>query len=240
MKDHEFKKQAYIDDQLPVEDVVDFEDTLTKTEKAELQKERHFEESLSTKLSLGPTCPEETWNKLKANIETDIRQQKHDPINFKLISLAAVIVISFGLIWTIASPNNRGFRKALKHASLDTDPKVFAKDADVPGDYQKIQSALSTADIHLSLNTNKATHHELKPLGMRILRQGKKNMAQMYFLCCKKPVMVLIAKRDHKPLSDILPQNSMRDHQIFTKIVDNYRITVIGVHSPQEVLDIFS
>ncbi len=266
MKDKKLERQAYLDGQLTVEEALEFEAELTPKEKADLEAEKHFETVLGERLSDGTKCPEPLWNKLKTQMLSEsgldatqllgaaaVNEPAPEPkpalpavsrLDWRSIGLAAMVLINIALLAVVIRDRRATGRSPVVPSEFvfTSDMDVFARDAVIPGDYDKMRSGLTQAGFHLSLAARppRPTAHVIQPLGLRLCRVDGEQIARIYFDCCGYPMLVLVMPKTRNVTLDDLPLSNLDGFQIASKTIDNYRIVVVGQHSPKEILSLFS
>ncbi len=261
MKDKQLERQAYLDGQLSVDEAIVFETDLDSKAKARVEAEKHFETVLGERLSDHSKCPDELWTRVKTQIVTESQNLRAEDLdlpaettakapspapdpkrfNWRVLSLAAVLLLNLALVGLLVKQSAPKPGILPSDFAITTDMKEFAKHAEVPGDYAKMQSALTQNGIHLTLSQpSPKEHHKIEPLGMVSRQVGDKRIAIMYFNCCGQPMTVLLMPKSENVHLDEMPLKNLDDFRVAAKLIDNYRVVVVGQHQPEELLRLFS
>jgi len=72
--EHQLARQAWVDDQLSVGELIPVEAGLTPAERTRLNQERAFEAALGERLRQGPACPEELWQRVTGELRVAASQ----------------------------------------------------------------------------------------------------------------------------------------------------------------------
>lgn len=236
-------RQAYIDEQLPVEEVIAFEAKLSREDKAALEAERRFETALADRLKAAAPCPDELWARVKGQIQSPAPQtlppaRRFWPRFAKPLAWAAIVVLNLGL--AAALLNRVAGRTPELELAFNDDLQAFAETADIPGDIEKMYACLAASRLHVALAPPSPQQHPITPLGMRLQELGGEQVAQLFFSCCNRPMAVFVGRKEAFDLRNIPTRGLPGNVFVATREIDNYRIIVVGPHAPGEILDLFS
>ncbi|HAR67944.1 MAG TPA: hypothetical protein DCR55_17315, partial [Lentisphaeria bacterium] len=96
--DKDLLRQAYMDGELSVEEIIRFESERSEEEFRALQAEQAFESVLIEKLEADCACPDELWQDIQNRIAASQRQPQTRRLVLWLAALAAVVTIVAGLL----------------------------------------------------------------------------------------------------------------------------------------------
>jgi hypothetical protein len=239
---HDMMRQAYIDNQLSVEEAIRFEGELSPSEQRELQNETQFQKTLARHLAAGDDCPDEVWQKIRRQLRNEdnavppVRQLS--PWS-KLLAAAATIAI----VATIALQFTRNQPHEVAQLPAFVPSEEIDTVVEVPGDYRKVGSALAANGFIVNLREpSKGQHHPIDLLGGRFLHVGDKTVAQIFFSCCQQPVQVLVEINSAQLVLDNWNSDDLSDTWYAAhRVIDRkYRVLAVSPHQPDQVLDLFS
>ena len=254
MHDKELKRQAYLDDQLSVDELIEYETDLADDELKTLQKERQFNDELSKKLKEAPACPSDLWQKLETQMKMDseMNSPKSSPVeqtkepkaftfDWKMMALAALLLINAVVIYSAfikkSAPESLTAENILvpKAAFLEQDLQTFASHGDSVSDFNDLIEQLKARNPSLKINIPpEGQHHKINPLAIKKVSISGNEITQLHFECCSKPILVLIVPKDY----DFKVPRNLKVH---IKIVGNYKVICLGSkHDSKEVSDLFT
>lgn len=221
--DRDLRRQAYMDGELPVDEIIRFEAECTDPERAEMEAERAFESALVEQLQPEAECPDQLW----IDLQQRMRTRKRRPSIMIRFGLAAAACLAIALA-------------ILQHHSISV-PLEQPQTADlaVPGSWEKVRSSLTANDFHVSLSPPEAEdHHPISLVGLRYHDVGGDQIAEVRFTCCGHPVSVFLSHSQEIDLvgSLKLPEKTYR----FSQPLDGYQLLAVGRHAPSEILNLFS
>ena len=244
-KKKELIRQAYMDEQLSVEEVIDFEGELCRSEKVEIEKDKQFERSLFSFLANDAECPDAVWQEVRDRIEiqstswfTGIRQKI---FNLRLAAAVALLIFLIAAFVIRVGPTSNVTQA--KHPVLFSgNLHEFSKPATLRGDPESIRQSLFDNGFYVSFGQpEKSADHSVEFLGMRYITMNNETVAQLYFSCCLRPVTVLISRNKQDFAEHYLQiENSFKTMFNASKKTDNYRIFIMGPHPPRHILDLFT
>lgn len=153
-KDDDRNWSAYIDGELSVSEVEEFEAQLSAEELKHLNDEKAFEESIGISLNDAPACPD--------NLLTDVAKQlaqenKNSFMKYKIVAFAA-IAACLALIFLLPKPGTGGPKVPMTVAEL--------KNQSLTGDQlDDINKFLSQKKIDLELTSLAEGHHAKTIIG---------------------------------------------------------------------------
>jgi hypothetical protein len=235
-------RQAYIDNQLSVEETIRLEGELSATDRAELEAEANFQRCLSSQLALGDNCPQQLWHDIQQRMfeESNDRQPILSPTGIipwtRLLAMAACI----GFIYVVALLVNLPVAGKSNISIFPDETVAF----DVPGDSQKVVNTLTANGFFFNLDRPvPGQHHTIDLNGMRFHKIDGRTVTELSFSCCGMPVEVVVEAKNGAPsvlgkwTSAELPGTWFSAHR---EIDNKYRMIVIGPHLPDQVLRLFS
>jgi hypothetical protein len=252
------RRQAYIDGQLSVDEVIAFQDELSAQERKEVDQEMAFEQAFSNHLQHADAtdCPPELWHDLQNRIlrddpegiapSTDVdtpslpNQHPARALWFvqAIAAAAAIAIAAFLLTRNTATPPST----TAVAMALPTDLTAFASEAKLQGDVVKIREALATtafSDINI-LAPSTEDHHAIKFLGMNQETIDGEPAVRLFISCCNRPATILLTHADTKSLQfddKDLPKQVYRAEK---PVGQNHRITILSPHTVDAVLNLFS
>ena len=247
MKDKKDKltRQAYIDQQLSVEEVIVFEDGLSRTDKIEIEADKQFEQALLAKLAENAECPDELWDDIRSRIAFQSSSWftlfRLKALHMQFVAVAAVffaVIIAAALVLIPL----RNDPQEIPSVLFSDDLAEFSRPASILGNFENIRNSLleNGFTIDFSKPSNGGVH-KIKPLGLRYVNINGKNIAQLYFSCCARPVTVFIGQKGVDQISDHLQvENSFETLFEAHREMDNHHLFIIGPHPPTDILDLFS
>ena len=235
-------RQAYIDNQLSVEETIRLEGELSAADRAELEAEANFQRCLSSQLALGDDCPQQLWHDIQRRMfeKSNDRQPSLSPTGIipwtRLLAMAACI----GFICVVALLVNLPVAGESNIPIFSDETVAF----DVPGDYPKVVNALTANGFLINIDRPvPGQHHTIDLNGMRFHKIDGRTVAELSFSCCGMPVEVLVEAKDGAPsalgkwTSAELTGTWFSAHR---EIDNKYRMIVISPHLPDQVLRLFS
>ena len=249
-KTQTLRRQAYVDDQLSVDEVVAFQEELSAADKKLLEQEREFERAFADRLQNEdvPGCPDALWGDLKSRVlrgETEI--EADEPVAeapkpmrltwlWQVVAVAAMIVLAATLLNRVDNVGS-GDLIVLKQSN---DLKEFAALADVSGDVSVIREALNDsgfAGVDLMAPDEEA-HHKIEFFGMRTEMINGKKAARLYIACCGRPTTAIITFDSEGLQFDESTINGTA-YKASKLLGNGSRVTLISPHPVKEVLDLF-
>lgn len=256
------RRTAYMDQELSVDEVIAYEESLSRIERIELQEDMHFDAALAERLEQSRGCPDALWGRLKCQIEAQSsarleKAQRPDApaptaptttpatgggrghiLRLALSYAAVAVLAALTAAVVLRSPTSSGDTVLVFSDNLE----AFAMDKSVAGDFSKVNRELVIHGYNVKLNEPHLDDgHGIELLGMRMHDVGGRQVAQLYFACCGKPITVLLTNReDAAALKRFdykgLPGRWNEAHNT----VDDYVIHVVGSHELGDVADLFS
>ena len=245
-KTNELTRQAYSDEQLSVEEVISFEQSLSRTDKIEIEKEKQFENSLVAMLAENTECPDAVWKELKTRIGLQSNSPPQgrlrvDGLRREILTIAALLIAMMIATALIVVPI-RNHSKNEFPVLFSDDLPTFSQSATLQGDYDRVSRSL--LENGFSINFDKPHSggaHKVELLGVRYLTINKENVAQLYFSCCRKPATVLVSRKGSKPVNKYLRvENSFKTMYSVSKELRKHHLFLMGIHPPNDILDLFS
>ena len=245
VKKDELTRQAYIDEQLSVEEIIAFEQGLSRTGKIEIEKEKQFEQALVAKLADDVECPEELWNGIRARIALQSNSWftilHFKMLRIKFFAAAALFMAIIAAAALVIIPIR--YDQLEKPSVLFSDNLTeFSRPAMLVGNYENVRNSLLKNGFTLDFNKPpNESIHKIELLGLRYLTIDRKNVAQLYFSCCARPVTVFIERKGVNWIhNDLQVENSYKTLFKANHELDNHHIFILGPHPPSDILGLFS
>jgi hypothetical protein len=232
--DRELTRQAYMDGELSVEEVIAFEGSSSDAERRAVAAEHAFEKAFVERVSQD-TCPDAVWDDLRARIARESRGRS----GWRLWPmLAAALLTIGGVTWLY------GQMKPVESlvADLSTDLESFSAGVDVPGDLEKVRSSLTANGFHIKLDAPDPTaHHAVTLLGVAYYDVDGVRVAALKFSCCNQPVSVFVSSMPSEHLAKLL-QTKAKASRIYNvhERIDSFEVHAVSKHPPDDVLNLFS
>jgi hypothetical protein len=234
--DRELTRQAYMDGELSVEEVITFEASCSDVERREMEAEQAFERSFVERISQD-CCPDALWNDLRARIA---RESRGGLPGWKLWPMLAAALLAIGAVLWLQS------RQVPDRPSLVRDlaqpVETFAATVAVPGDIDKVRSSLTANGFHIKLSApDPDGHHPITLLGVSYHEIDGERVAAVKFACCGQPVAVFVSNLPATRLAELLqPADSKNRVYNVHERIDAYEVHAVSSHLPDDVLNLFS
>lgn len=240
----EMRMHAYLDNQLPIEEVIKIEEQLSIADKVRLEREKEFEVALIAKLMDNSDCPETLWEETKLRLRSRInfksRRKFRNFLSSRWFAAAAILVVVVVVV-SFVSRESRNATPAVE-IRFSEEFNDIHKFLEVPGDLKEVHQSLAANELPVAIKTPDVNgKHDIRLLGMRYHETAGQKIAQLYFSCCDKPLMVFLSNDSVNSIADYV--HVVYDPETVysvNNVIDNYRILIIGPHSPADVLDLFS
>ena len=218
------KWSAYLDGELSVSEIEEFEAQLTKEELEHLKNERKLEEGIGTALKSAPAC--------SLNI-LDCIKEESKPKKFNKGWVAAVV--------TLAAAACLAFM--LLPPAGTTGPKVPQTVAELQklsktGDkLDDINTFLSKNKIDLEVTKFMPEHHKKTIVGAGVEMIANEKVVTLYFTCCGRPAKVYVL-----PKGSAAEQLIANDDKDWKESIQsqarrgNYRLAVSSPHNSESIL----
>ena len=243
--------QAYLDGELTVGEIAEFEATLSPEECERLAGEKQFEAGLAEAMSRDADCPDDMWQRIQAQVAEAQTPQNVVPFrrrHWLVSSVAAAAVVAYFLIFSLPTilklPSDPTDSATLVSAGTVDELKALSETAP---SMDAIRKFLEGKGINLVLvGANElgmtAIHGEIDILGAREETISGKKVVSLLFGCCHLPVKVVVAKRGSeagKLLGQTVGEVSSEVQS--TRAVGDGRFVaaVVGRHAAGGLLDLF-
>ncbi|MCH7908585.1 MAG: hypothetical protein IIB38_03100 [Candidatus Hydrogenedentes bacterium] len=235
--------QAYLDGELTVIEMSEFETSLDEDERERLAAEMRFEGGLAERLSQDVKCPDEVWERTKALLTG---QQEAPAPSFRrwywgMATLATAATLAFMI--SLFGAVNPDTASALVLAAETVEELAATSETDA--DVDSIRAYLADHDIELELNPVESlaiasTHRHLEVIGVRTNEVNNEPVVEILFGCCGRPVKVMMAAQgsDVATLIGLVSANGNGEVQA-TRTVGHYLVAVVSDHPTHGLLDIF-
>ncbi len=249
IEDNNLMKQAYIDNQLPIEQVIDFEQSLSAEERVEIAQEQQFEAAFAKKIMDDIQCPDEFWENLKSRFEIqptisfqNVKAIDRTVLLWPTVAAAAAIIVIAVVSGSIFINSNISGMTEKVTVSFMENLIEFAQSSEIPGDYEKVRSSLTQHGFHIKFKQpNPEIHHQVELLGVRFHKVNGSDIAQIYLSCCSRPMSVFLTDKSAGNLSNHVQVNNQPEKMFsVSSLIDKYRLYIVGPHPTSDVLDLFS
>jgi len=259
---HEQLWYAYVDGELSVTEMAEFEKSLTPVDRDRLAGEMRFENGLSERLNENATCPEEVWERTKALLkQAQAKEASSTPDNiipmipenqevprrslfWGAATMVAAACVALVFMYTPSKVMDEDSRVVILAAES---VEELAAQSEIEGTAELLQHYLADHGIRLDLNDIDSLkiakeHHGIEVLGAMEDMIGDDPVIEMLFSCCNAPVKVVLAKQDSAAAQYIGQAVGRGTTQIqATRIIHgDYLAAVVGKHPAHGLLDIFA
>ncbi len=241
---HILLRQAYMDNQLSLSEITDFEESLDPNAGREIEQDKQFEAALVANLG-DVRCPDALWDEICTHLSTQSNRRGWFLVvlraHWRQVAACIAVIAGCAGMWMIRSVGDSRDAPPISLA-FSTDLHEFSRDAEIPGDYDKVRGSLIANNLHVKLSPPvPGGHHAIRLLGVRFHVVDGSAVAQLYFSCCGEPISAFVCDRRTDVLGDRigLPKGGGKLYSV-THEIDNYRIYVAGPHPPADILDLFS
>lgn len=238
----DFLWQAYLDGELSVGEMSEFEASLTSEERERLAAEMQFEGGLAERLSEDAACPADVWKKTKALLAGQQTKASRTirPWYWGAATLAAAAMVAFTIsvfapVQTSPSPALVLAAETVEDLAALTETEAgraaaqaYLKSHEIPLEIRDAQSLAMTSK-----------HKHLEILGARIEYAAGEPVVAMLIGCCKRPVKVIVALQGSAAAQEIGTASCGKSQVRATRAVDGYLVAVVGEHTPYGLLEFF-
>ncbi len=248
-KEKNLMRQAYLDEALPVEDVIRFEEALSEKERQRIVAEQNLESLIVQKVSQCEPCPDELWQRIKNQIEQKAEQKQQEELtsirqkaSFKYGFLRAAVIFLV-VAFSIVVLQRATTETSVLSVTFPADLESFVKSAHVQGGKEKIYSVLTQNGFDINLDNMDAmsqlTKHKIESLGISKINIKGKPAVKILFSCCNQPVVVFVLKKEHNLPHTVKVSGSDSKYYQISKKTDKYNVTAISPHNPENLLALF-
>ena len=234
---------AYLDGELTVIEMSEFEASLNQDERERLAAEMQFESGLAERLSQDVKCPDEVWERTK----TLLAAQQEAPVpSFRrwywgMATLATAATLAFMI--SLFGAVNPDTASALVLAAETVEELAATSETDADAD--AVRTYLADHNVDLELNPMEslaiASAHPLEIIGARTYEVNGEPVVEMLFGCCGRPVKVMMAVQGSDAATLIgLASASGNGDVLATRTVGRYLVAVVSDHPAPGLLDIFA
>ena len=217
---------AYIDGELSVSEVEDFEASLTEEELIHLNNERAFEEKVGSAFKDAPSCPADLLNDVLKEIDNE---GKNYFLVYKLIGVAAIAAL-LAFIFLLPKAGTQGPKVPMTVAELQK--------MSLTGDkLDDINSYLSKRNISLELTKFMPEHHEKTIIGAAVEMIAGEEVVTLMFTCCGRPAKIYLLPKGSDAERLILEDDKEWKSSIQAQAKKgNYRLAVSSPHNSESLL----
>lgn len=199
--DHEQKRTAWLDGELPPDEATAFWAELPEADRTALEQEKQLDERIAGLLATPAVCPERAWARAKAAVweaEADTTRKRF--ALGRLALAAAPIAAVFVVVFALLVPANSDATPTFLKVAGATVPELAQQSA-VQGEREHVEQFMRQYGFNFSLDEIQLPAHEveegrpLKLIGARAATYRGETVIMLLFACCNKPAqMVLIAR----------------------------------------------
>ena len=236
--------QAYLDGELSVIEMSEFEASLNEDERERLAADMRFEGGLAERLSQDVKCPDEVWERTKALLtgpkEESVPMYRRWYWGMATLATAATLAFMISLYGPV-KPN----ASPTLVLAAETIAELAAT-SETEADVDSIRAYLESHDVELELKpmeslTMASTHRSLEVIGARTYEVNNEPVVELLFACCGRPVKVMMASQGSDVAMLIgLASASGKGEVQATRTVGHYLTAVVGAHPAPGLLDIFA
>ncbi|NQZ56327.1 MAG: hypothetical protein HRT88_02500 [Lentisphaeraceae bacterium] len=219
---------AYLDEELSITELENFESGLSEAELEHLKNEKEFEKEVSTVLKDDIKCPDALWQSVCEQVEEEENNnssKKSKVWLFSTFAVAAAIVFIF--------------LRPVVHYELQPQSLAQLKASRlIENDLTKVNSFLTRNAVPFKLHEfNDKMHHNISLIGATEEEISGEKVTTLLFNCCGDPVKVYILPKNSKAEQYISKENSSWKSGMTTAMVNDYRLAVVSQHSSPELLE---
>jgi len=237
-------RQAYIDGELSVSEMTEFEKTLSPNELQQLTSEKKFDCAVADQLAQHALCPLEVWERTKALLQSkessgtefsEYKKRRSPSMYWGIGSLVAAACFAFLIL---------NFPLSYSPEVGATTVEELAALSETASDQKAVEKLLAEHKLIVTLQSDLgmiAVHDGIDLLGAKKERVAGSNIIELLFACCSKPVKVIMVKRDCHA-ARLIGRAMGSDGQVqATRIIsDDYFAAVVGTHPAHGLLDVFA
>ena len=217
---------AYIDGELSVSEIEEFEAQFSEDELKHLSNERAFDKSISNSLAEAPACPE---NLLADVLKQVDREEKKTFLRYKVIAVAA-LAACLALIFLLPKPGTTG----------DLVPQTIAeleKMSLTGNTLDDINEYLSKKNIDLEVTEFLPEHHVKTIVGAGIETIAGEEVVTLLFTCCGRPAKVYVLQKGSGAEKFIVNDDKDWKNSIQAQAKrGSYRLAVSSPHNAESIL----
>ncbi len=257
---HEHLWHAYVDGELSVTEMAEFEKSLKSTDRERLAGEMRFENGLADRLSENAACPKAVWDRTlsllqeaqekEAAPDNVVPMRRHEeessrrPWFWGAASMVAAATVAFAILYTPGSVMDKESPVVILAAESVDD---LAAESEVDGGIDAMNKYLADHGVDLGLNgadslNMSKVHYGIDILGAKEEMLGGTPVLEMLFSCCDAPVKVVMTKQNSEAARYIGAAVSRGSSEVqATRVIHGgYLVAVVGRHPAHGLLDIFS
>lgn len=216
---------AYIDGELSVSEVNDFEAQLSAKELEHLKNERSLEEGIGNCLKDAPCCPLSVFDCVK-------KEKKH----FAGVAVIAAFTVAacLALVFMIPKKGTTGSKVPLSVSDLKSEAKTGST-------LDEVNRYLEEKKISLEVLKFENEHHTKELIGASIEIIADEEVVTLMFTCCGRPAKVYILPRKSKA-EDCMVEDCKGWKNSIQALVKkgNYHLAVASPHNSESILKYIS
>jgi hypothetical protein len=225
---------AYVDNELSVTEVDEFEQKVPPEILSHLVKEKKLEAAISGNLKEAPACPEKLWADILGEIHEDPAVKR---ISFQKYYYSAALAVAATLFITFS-----GVFKSYPVWVPQTVSEL-AQNSAVKIDRQLVNQFISANGVQLQLGKLPETHHgrPLSLVGAALENIAGDEVVAVYFDCCGELAKVYFLPKESRA-EKFMAQEDKKWHSGIVENVErgDYSIALVSQHSAGEILDSIS
>jgi hypothetical protein len=248
-------RQAYIDGELSVGEMTNYEKTLSPEELKLLTSEKQFDGAVSDHLAQNAACPMEVWERTKALLQSPpsnvtefagLKKRRLPSMYWGFGSLVAAACVAFVVV-NIApgiTPGGDDSVKGFLSVGAETVGQLAAQ-AETSPTQDAVEELLHSHEILVQLNEMPELpiyeiHYGMEYLGAKT-NTSVKEVVELLFACCEHPVKVVVAKRDSEAAKIIGQAVASNKEVQGTRIInEEYVAVVVASHPANGFMEVFA
>lgn len=238
--DKETLLQAYLDGELSASEATAFEASLTDEERKRLPHEIEFESGLAEALSKGGDCPDDVWARTQALLaeRAATKKPRFSRTFMYAATMAAAASLALVISVFVSEPTSTSTSIVMAAESVeDLEAMSMVKPgADTAEAFIHEHGLL--IGLHFEEAVDASHHYGMAVVGARNDKVGKDSVGVVLYVCCARPIKVIIAKSGTKGADLILhAHGSDKDNDILeVREVGDYVAAVVGKHKAHDLL----
>lgn len=222
-------EQAYLDEELSVDEVIHFEKNLSRKELRYFEKERLLQKSIQKKVKKSSGCPDALWGSLKEQIQQESKNKKRAHRKQQLWQIAAIILMMVSIaLYNFLPTAAISVPFAQDVVSLEESTQYLGKTTEI----QKMLKDNGFPIIIKDPSSVVDAYHSVEYIGVSFEEHEGEKIAKISISCCDTPAMLVIHKQKQKIRFDDLPEI----HYHVTKSQGEYEMSIVSVHTPKDIL----
>jgi len=243
--DKEILLQAYLDGELSASEASAFEASLTEKERKRLPLEMQFESGLAEALSKGGDCPEDVWARTQALLgdRLSTKRPRFSRMFWYAGTMAAAASIALVISFFVSEPTSTSPSIVMAAESIEELEAMSKVDPGADTAEAFINQQGVDLELHFEEAVQSSHHYGMAVVGARMYKVEKDSVGGVLYVCCGRPIKIIIAKSGSKGAE--LIARSASDHAgindiMNTREVGGYLAAVVSKHRADEFLEALS